>query len=150
MAKNLFQHEMSIEDFILIANGYVSALVNKMLNRAFKMADLNITTEQWTILCSLWEEDGQTQQSLSDNTFKEKASVTRLLDTLERNMYITRQPNPNDRRTNLIYLTERGTQLEQRATDIVEKFIHRAIEDIDSRNLTFLKETILKMYHNLS
>lgn len=141
---------MSIDDFIFVANGFVSALINKLLNRAFKDAGLHITTEQWTILCSLWNDDGQSQQSLSENTFKEKASVTRLLDTLQRNNYITRRTNTRDRRTNRIVLTTKGRELEQKANSIVQEFIHRAIDGIDQQNLIFMKESILKMYGNLA
>lgn len=147
---DLAHTKMDIDDFILIANGFISGIVNKMLNRTFKTAGLNITTEQWTILCSLWNKDKQSQQALSDNTYKEKASVTRLLDTLERNSYIARCASPTDRRTNVITLTEKGRQLEQKANAIVHAFIYKAIDGVDQKNLIFMKETFYKMYNNLA
>lgn len=148
-ATNVINENLLIEDFIFIANGHISALVNKLLNRAFRNANMALTVEQWTILCSLWQHDSQTQQSLCDNTFKEKASVTRLIDTLERNHYVARMAHPNDRRTNIIALTKRGTELEQHANQIVLEFIHQVIEDVDTQKLKMMKEIFLRMYHNL-
>lgn len=148
-ATNAINSNLLIEDFVFIANGHISALVNKLLNRVFRESELPLTVEQWTILCSLWNEDKQTQQSLCNKTFKEKASVTRLIDTLERNHYVARMSHPNDRRTNLICLTKRGTELEERANKIVLDFIGRVIKDVDAGTLRMMKEVFLKMYSNI-
>ena len=66
-------------ELLSVLSGQLSASLNRHLNRKFRTAGLAITTEQWLVLMCLWNKDGQTQQSLSDQTSKDKTSITRLL-----------------------------------------------------------------------
>ena len=66
-----------------ILNGRVSAAINRQLSRNFKKYEVNITPEQWTVLIYLWEKDGVTQQELCNATYKDKPSMTRLIDNME-------------------------------------------------------------------
>lgn len=65
-----------------IINGKVSMAINRMMYRNFRKKGLDITPEQWTVLAFLWKEDGVTQQTLCNSTFKDKPSMTRLIDNL--------------------------------------------------------------------
>lgn len=47
------------------------------------------------------------------------ASVTNLIDGLERLGYVTRAPHPSDRRTTLATITERGREVAASATEIL-------------------------------
>ncbi len=53
-------------------------------------------------LIFLWEKDGVTQQELCNATFKDKPSMTRLIDNMERQHLVVRISDKKDRRTNLI------------------------------------------------
>lgn len=50
--------------------------------------------------------DGVTQQELCNATFKDKPSMTRLIDNMERQHLVVRISDKKDRRTNLIHLTK--------------------------------------------
>ena len=65
-----------------ILTGKISTAINRALLRAFAQEDLHITTEQWTVLSCLWNEDKVTQRELCDLTSKDKPSMTRLIDNL--------------------------------------------------------------------
>jgi DNA-binding MarR family transcriptional regulator len=82
---------------------------------------IDITTEQWSVLACLWEKDKVTQQALCTLTAKDKPSMTRLIDKLEKRNLVTRVSDNNDRRINLIHLTDAGLALQQRATQIVHQ-----------------------------
>src|SRR5690606_3838351 len=97
--------KLSISDIFNIVIGRTTNTVNRRLQREFKKMNLQITHEQWTLLSALWNEDGQTQQSLSARTFRDKTSVTRLIDKLVTQNLVVRVPDKADQRTNLIYLT---------------------------------------------
>ena len=45
---------------------------------------MNLTIEQWSVLYQLWKEDGKSQQELCNATFRDKPSITRLIDNLEK------------------------------------------------------------------
>ncbi len=44
----------------------------------------DVTIDQWIILCALWEKEGRSQTELSEKTYKDRATVTRMLDLLEK------------------------------------------------------------------
>ncbi len=132
---------LEIKDCISLINGRVSAAINRHLNRKFKAGGLGITTEQWSVLACLWDKDKQTQQYLCDHTFKDKASITRLIDGLEKNNLVVRMSDPGDRRINLIHLTEKGFELEKSATAIIMESIELATRDVDKN--CFLDMTIM-------
>ena len=61
--------------------------------------------------------DGQRPTQLADQLQITKQSVNDLLGHLERVGYITRQPEPADRRARVVRLTAKGQQLEQTIRD---------------------------------
>ena len=77
------QFNFDIQLIFAILNGKVSAAINRKLSRNFRLNDMEITPEQWTVLLYLWEKDGVTQQELCNATFKDKPSMTRLIDNME-------------------------------------------------------------------
>ena len=78
------QFNFDIKLIFAILNGKVSAAINRKLYRNFRQYNVDITPEQWTVLLYLWEKDGVTQQELCNATFKDKPSMTRLIDNMER------------------------------------------------------------------
>ncbi|GAB6271954.1 MAG: hypothetical protein STSR0003_17990 [Smithella sp.] len=73
-----------------------------------KVSDLNITAVQAMVLRFLYDKDGVTSMNLGKKTELDSSTVTGILDRLESACLITRKNNPNDRRSILIYLTEKG------------------------------------------
>ena len=76
------QFSFDLRLIFAILNGKVSAAINRKLSNNFKHYGVNITPEQWTVLIYLWEKDGVTQQELCNATFKDKPSMTRLIDSM--------------------------------------------------------------------
>lgn len=140
---------LEIKDFISLINGRVSATINRHLNRKFKAAGLGITTEQWSVLACLWEKDKQTQQYICEQTFKDKASITRLIDGLEKNELVVRMSDPNDRRSNLIHLTERGAELEESANTIILDSIELATKNVDKADFLNMAVMFKKIISNI-
>ena len=132
------QFNFDIRLIFAILNGKVSAAINRKLSRNFRQNDLEITPEQWTVLIFLWEKDGVTQQELCNATFKDKPSMTRLIDNMERQHLVVRISDKKDRRTNLIHLTKDGKELEERARVIANQTLKEALQGITIEELTHL------------
>ena len=96
-----------------LLSGKISTAINRKLYRNFRKMNIDITPEQWTVLYYLWSKDGVTQQELCNTTFKDKPSMTRLIDNLEKQGLVTRSSDARDRRINIIRLTEKGSGLEE-------------------------------------
>lgn len=52
---------LKIAELLDILSGRLSASLNRILNKKFKEEGLEITSEQWLILLSLWNKDNVTQ-----------------------------------------------------------------------------------------
>ena len=56
----------------------------KLKNEIFKQRGIEITSDQWVLIKNINEAEGINQRELAKRTFKEPASVTRILDILEK------------------------------------------------------------------
>ena len=131
-----------------ILNGKVSTAINRKLSRNFRQEGVEITPEQWTILLFLWEMDGVTQQELCNATFKDKPSMTRLIDNMERQHLVVRISDKKDRRNNLIHLTKTGRELENKAYKIANATLEQALQGLSLEELKIGQEVLRKVFTN--
>jgi len=132
-----------------VINGKVSMAINRMMYRNFRKEGLDITPEQWTVLAFLWKEDGVTQQTLCNSTFKDKPSMTRLIDNLAKQSLVYRNASANDRRSNLIFLTEQGKSIKDRATRAVNATMDAALAGIDIEGLKQVRFLLAAVFGNI-
>ena len=132
-----------------ILTGKISTTINRALLRAFAQEDVNITTEQWSVMSCLWHEEKITQQQLCDLTSKNKPSMTRLIDNMEKNNLVFRHSHPTDRRVNLIHLTKAGADLREKVTGIVQSVVDRALMDISENDVAISRQVLTKIISNL-
>jgi DNA-binding MarR family transcriptional regulator len=112
-------------------------------------AGLNITIEQWSVLYQLWKQDGLSQQQLCDATFRDKPSITRLVDNLEKLNLVKRVPSDSDRRINLIYLTKQGLKFEKQTMQFAEQTLNEALIGVPISQVDVCKEVLQIVYDNL-
>ncbi len=132
-----------------ILTGKISSTINRALLRAFAQEGLHITTEQWTVLACLWNEDKVTQRELCDLTSKDKTSMTRLIDNLERNKIVVRVSHPTDRRVNMIHLTKYGASLHEKVSDVVQRVVDKSLTGVSEEEVNFSRDLLNKVINNL-
>src|ERR1043165_9794524 len=120
--------------------GKASTAIARRLQKRFNTAGLNITIEQWSVLYHLWKEDGRSQQQLCTATFRDKPSITRLVDNLEKLNLVKRVPSDSDRRINLINLTKQAQKLQEEAMEIAEETLNEALETVPPDRVEMCKE----------
>jgi DNA-binding MarR family transcriptional regulator len=76
-----------------------------------KLDSYGLTTTQFFLLTALYEEDGVLISVLAQKVALDKATLTGLLDRLERDDLIERKPDPSDRRAIRIFLTPKAESL---------------------------------------
>lgn len=132
-----------------ILTGKISTTINRALLRAFAHEEVDITTEQWSVLSCLWHEDKVTQRELCDLTTKDKPSMTRLIDNLEKSKMVVRVPHSTDRRVNLIHLTQYGAGLREKVTGIVQRVVDKALTNISEDEISTSRNVLNKIIKNL-
>lgn len=128
---------------------WASQFMRLELNRKFTAAGLETTSEQWKVLIMLWFEDGLTQQQLAEKTFKSKVSLVKLVDGLERRGLVNRNPDPNDRRSNRIFLTPKGTNIQEQLIGLAKKNLAQATTDVDPQELTICTKVLKQVLGNM-
>lgn len=132
-----------------VVSGRASTAINRSLYREFRTNDLVITPEQWIILMFLSLGDGITQQELARITFKDRPSITRLLDNLEKRSLIARLADKTDKRINLVYITKIGTTINQKAKQLALKTMKNALNGITEEEIKFGERILKKIFKNL-
>lgn len=84
-----------------------SESVNSRLNR--HLAEADITLSQFGVLEALLHLGPLNQKALGEKLLKSGGNITMVVDNLERCGYVERQRDPEDRRSVLIHLTEKGS-----------------------------------------
>ncbi len=140
--------DIDIRLIFAILNGKVSAAINRKLIRNFHSAGMDITPEQWTVLLYLWEQDGVTQQQLCNATFKDKPSMTRLIDNMEKVNLVVRIASKKDRRTNLVHLTKKGREMKEKSQYIAIKTLKEALHGLGTEELRTSQEVLRKVFSN--
>ena len=129
--------------------GMASTALARRLQKNFKQANIDITIEQWSVLYHLWKEDGLSQQELCLRTFRDKPSITRLVDNLEKLKLVKRVPSSDDRRINLIYLTPEANELESTTMAMADQTLNEALEGVSKANIEMCKAVLQQVYDNL-
>lgn len=123
---------------------------SRTLANNFKENNIPISREQFSILVVLWNKEGCHQQFLAEQTYRDKPGITRLLDNLEKSGMVRRVSDPKDRRSKLVYLTQKGRDLEESVTRVANNTIEKAVKDISQEDMVKLKELLNKIYNNLN
>lgn len=119
-------------------------------NRAQELLGrLNIHPGQEMMLLRLWSAEGVTQSEVAEQLCVQPATVTRMLDRLERTGLVQRQADTADQRVSRVYLTEVGRGL----IAPIQK-VWQELESVSFQNLTLaeqilLRRLLLQVYENL-
>lgn len=133
-----------------VINGVASVSVARRLQKNFRNAGIDITIEQWSVLYHLWKEDGLSQQELCNRTYRDKPSITRLVDNLEKQKLVKRQASKTDRRINLVCLTESGKNLQDKTLEIANQTMDEALVGVKREEIETVRKVLHQVYDNLS
>ncbi|KIL35650.1 hypothetical protein SD71_12175 [Cohnella kolymensis] len=112
---------------------------------AIRFAAFDLTTEQWSVLSRLCEQDGTSQKDLAVRVGKDQTNITRILDQLERKKLAERRTNPDDRRSFYAFVTDAGRDLQGRLVPIEQEVLASVTEEITEQQATILKELLIRL-----
>ena len=110
---------------------------------------INITPEQYLVLDILWEIQSLSQQNIADIIQKDKNSVTKIIDSLEKKNLVRRVMDKNDRRINKIELTDEALALEKITTEVAINFMNDVVNNIDTKDLDTFVNVMRQLKNNL-
>lgn len=121
---------------------YTSAMLRK--NK------VGLTPEQLLLVDLLWNQGPMSQQKMADTMQKDKNSITKLVDALMEKGLVVRMQDQNDKRSNILHLTEKGEQMKEEAKEAGIHLLDKMLEGIDEEELKNFLKTLSKMTDNMS
>jgi DNA-binding MarR family transcriptional regulator len=119
------------------------------LTLRFKQAGYDVTPEEWAILNRLWEQDGMSQNELAERTIKDKTTITRFLNQMERKGLVTRKPSQEDARFKNVYLTPNAQKLKPILIEITQGMLSGAAAGLSAQDIQTTLETLRRIENNL-
>ena len=126
-----------------------SRIILRRINAVLVQHGLPITSEQYSFLVQLWDQNGLPQGALADKTAKDKTTMARLAAGLECRGLIVRLPNPGDARERLVCLTDKGKALMDEATELVRDILAEAQQGIDEAQMEICRKVLRRACLNL-
>lgn len=138
-----------IEDVIFYTLDHTYRIKQRAAQVYFDELNMDITPEQWVILKIADQYEGISQKDLAERAAKDTASVTRMLDILEKKGMIAREADSNDRRKFCIVPTKEGKNFIQDHLKYVKDFRKKALKDLTSDDIQQLKILLEKIQSNM-
>jgi DNA-binding MarR family transcriptional regulator len=128
-------------------------LINKLahamaLDMDRRLKDYDVTMSQWAMLKQLWCQEGKSQVELQELLGLDAATVTGLVQRMTHLDLIKRQPDPNDRRVQRVYLTERGRALKQITAIFEEEVNAHALQGFSADERAFFIRLLTRAQQN--
>ena len=115
-----------------------------------RQMEVPLTPEQFILIDLLWNQGSMSQQQLADQMQKDKNSVTKLVDALERKGFVVREQNRQDRRSNTLVLTEKAEGLKHGAKQKGISILDEMLVGISEEELRSFLLTLHKLNCNMN
>jgi DNA-binding MarR family transcriptional regulator len=132
--------------------GYQIGITSNLLRRVFaaqitKYAE-NISPEQFAVLVRLSTKNGLSQNVIAESVLKDDATITRILDSLEKKKLAVRKKAEHDRRSNLAYLTPQGKTLVEKVFPKARFLNERLLDGIEKEHIRVVFEVLERLREN--
>jgi len=106
---------------------------------------VGLTHAQWSVLAVIRHFPGITPSQLEPILMIERPSVTSLLNGMANKGYIMRKDNPEDGRSKLLYLTEKGRKLAEETEHFASLVEERVKAALTEEEFATLRKLLIKL-----
>jgi len=125
-----------------------NSMTERFVQNVFN-SGLDISMDQWMILGPIWQLESPSQKELGEICFRDKPSITRIIDSLEKKSLVVRVPDQIDHRIKRVILTNAGKQLFYDVLPIMEKTREEVRGNIPEEEIQIFKNVLSKIIKNL-
>lgn len=101
------------------------------------------------VLYALWEQEGLTQSELAERLHNTPATISRMLQRMEKTGFIHRRPDAEDQRVSRVYLTAAGRAIQAEVQAIWIKMEAETFAGLSPEELELLRSFLLRLRANL-
>ena len=126
-----------------------SLVITSALKKGFALADVGQMKPAYIgVLLSLWNEDGVKMVELGRKAGLEPSTMSGLLDRMAKDKLIKRVAAKNDRRAQLIFLTESGKNIQKPVLEAINQVLADVFGDIPENDIAVSKQFLRHILAN--
>jgi DNA-binding MarR family transcriptional regulator len=127
--------------------GKTGKIIHMMMQANFTANNIPLTKEQFIVLICL-EEAPRPQSFLALITERDKGSLTRLVQGLEKKEYVVRTVSETDARINQVAVTEKGREIIQQTKPLMKGLVNSLQAGIDLEELAIATKVLEQVQAN--
>ena len=132
----LYSIEKAIKEYRKLAQKNITKVVK------------DITVDQCLVLIILQQNESISQNELANLVFKDSASITRMIELMVKNDYLTRTIHAEDRRKFNLVITEKGLKTIELIEPVIQSNRETALHGLSLKEITLLDQTLHKIISN--
>ena len=146
MRKGMFP---DLEDFMMPWIGKTMKHIDNFLSCQLRERGIELTRKQVIVLKILFHDGPLPQNDLAFITERDKASLTRFINTLEKRNLVARIASTEDKRVNLIHLTKNGEKVLMETMPILFELILKMQEGVSEKDQQTVIKTMKRIQENI-
>jgi MarR family transcriptional regulator, organic hydroperoxide resistance regulator len=129
---------------------YICFNVGRVMRRVYehydsRLSSFNLTTPQYMVFNALWMGDGITIGELGQRVALDGSTITGILDRMEKNGYVERRPNAEDRRSALVYLTEKAREVGPRIISFADELDAAIRKNFSAKDMAIFERVLREL-----
>jgi MarR family transcriptional regulator, organic hydroperoxide resistance regulator len=102
------------------------------------------------VLFALWDQEGLTHTELAERLQNTPATITKMLQRMEKAGFVQRRPDANDQRVSRVYLTEAGRAIQSQVQAIWDTMEAETFAGFTGEESLLLRTFLLRIRQNLT
>ena len=133
--------------------GMLMSQVDRLCTKKFvqnaRKFGMDISQDQWMVIGPIWKQKGISQKEIAEYCGKDKTSVTKIIDTLEKKNLLVRYSDQIDQRIKRVVLSNKGKDVMKNVMPVIEQHRNDLLEGIKSKEIETFKIVLKKIHNNL-
>lgn len=130
--------------------GRIREKANNIIVRELEQLGMTgVVPSHGDILAKLFKHKELTMTEIANRIHRDRSTVTTLVNKLMKLGYVASKKNPEDSRSSLVYLTQKGKELEEDFIRISELLFEVQYKDINEEEKQVFNKVLEKIYNNL-
>jgi DNA-binding MarR family transcriptional regulator len=123
----------------------------RLMRRSFdaRARTIGVTRPQWQVLSVLRRNEGINQGGLAEILEVEPITICRMVDRLQEAALVERRPDPADRRSWRLHLTDKAQELLHTLRPLADEMVEQALDGVSEPDRAALRGALDRIRQNL-
>ncbi|HOT92833.1 MAG TPA: MarR family winged helix-turn-helix transcriptional regulator [Anaerolineae bacterium] len=111
--------------------------------------ELGLYHGQPPLLFALWDQDGQTHRELAGRLHIRAATITKMVQRMEKAGFVECRTDPNDQRVSRVYLTDHGRNVRDDVNQVFQRLEDETFAGFTPEECALLRHFLVRMRDSL-